>query len=72
MTFRADIFAGRFPADPKILRNQLPTKVLPGNRNPWENPYETRFLRNFGRYPQEISQEKSRFLVVIIKQNRTY
>ncbi|KEH21946.1 hypothetical protein MtrunA17_Chr7g0224421 [Medicago truncatula] len=52
-TLAADIFAGRFPADPKFLGNQLPTKVLPGNLNPWENPHESCFLRNFGRTPQE-------------------
>ena len=31
-----------FPADPKILSKQLPTKVLHGNLNPWRNPQENR------------------------------
>ncbi|KEH22074.1 Pmr5/Cas1p GDSL/SGNH-like acyl-esterase family protein [Medicago truncatula] len=55
---------GSFPVDPKILRNQLSTKVLPGNLNNWENPQETGFLRKFGRNLQDILQEERIFLVV--------
>lgn len=50
----------KLSADPKILRNQLPMKVLPRNQNRWQNPHETDFLRTFGRNPQE----KRRFPVV--------
>jgi len=35
----AVVYAG-FPADSKILRKQLPAKVLVGNLNPWQNPQE--------------------------------
>nr|ABD32597.1 hypothetical protein MtrDRAFT_AC149577g17v1 [Medicago truncatula] len=51
-----EISAGEFPAVPKILRKQLPTKVLPGNLNPWQNPC---FL-------QEIPEENREFLTLKI------
>ncbi|KEH16642.1 hypothetical protein MTR_0127s0050 [Medicago truncatula] len=72
MAFRADIFAESFCADPKILRNQLHTKVLPGNLNPWENPHETDFLRNVGRNPQKMSQEKSAGVATTAAVNKQY
>jgi len=34
-TFPKEISAGTFPAVTKILRKQLPTKVIAGNLNPW-------------------------------------
>jgi hypothetical protein len=56
--------AGKFPADSKNRRKQLPTKVLAGNQNPQENPQETCFLRIFGLKPQENPQVISKILVV--------
>jgi hypothetical protein len=52
--------AGKFPADFKNRRKQLPTKVLAGNQNPQEISQETYFLRILGPNPQE----KRKFLVV--------
>ncbi|AES90436.1 hypothetical protein MTR_4g091160 [Medicago truncatula] len=54
--YQVEISAGEFPAVPKILRKQLPTKVLPGNLNPWQNPC---FL-------QEIPEENREFLTLKI------
>jgi len=41
-------------------------KVLAGSANPWKNPQETRFLRNFQHNLQVIPQENRKFLVVKI------
>jgi len=49
--YHASIFAGKFPAVPKILRKQLPTKLLAGNLNPWQIPQEIAFLRKFSLNP---------------------
>ena len=56
-----------FPVDPKILRKQLPTKVLhlPGNLNPWQNPQETCFLRNLYKNSQVNPQKKRDVLVMV-------
>jgi hypothetical protein len=59
--FLVENSAGKFPADSKNRRNQLPTKVLAGN----PNPQETCFLRIFCPNPQQNPQEISKFLVVI-------
>jgi hypothetical protein len=67
--FSAGNSAGKFPADYKNRRKQLPTKVLAGNQYPQENPQETCFLRIFGQILQENPQEKRKFLVVIEKSN---
>jgi len=63
-TFPEEISAGTFPAVSKILRKQLPTKVLPGSANPWQNRQETCFLRIYHQIPYENPQENREFLVV--------
>jgi len=63
--------AGTFHAVHKILRKQLPSKVLPRNMNPWKHPQETGFLRKVQRYPQVIPLENREFLVVERSQMRS-
>jgi hypothetical protein len=60
----AENSAGKFPADSRNRRKQLPTKVLAGNRNPQQIPQQTCFLRIFGPNPQENPQVIRTFLVV--------
>jgi hypothetical protein len=60
-SFMAENSAGKFPADSKIRRKQLPTKVLAGN----QNPQETCFLRIFDLKLQENPRVISKILVVI-------
>jgi hypothetical protein len=64
LSFSAGNSAGKFPADFKNRRKQLPTKVLARNQNPQENPQEMGFLRIFGQNSQENPQENRKFLVV--------
>jgi len=51
-----------FPEDKKILRKQLPMKLLLRYLNPWQNPPEKVFQRNIYQNPQENRE----FLVVIV------
>jgi hypothetical protein len=62
LSFSAGNSAGKFPADFKNRRKQLPTKVLAGN----QNPQEMGFLRIFGQNSQENLQENRKFLVVFV------
>jgi len=54
LAFPEEIFVGKFPAVSKILKKQLPTKVLSGSANPWQNRQETSFQRIYRQIPQEI------------------
>jgi len=50
-----------------FLRKHLPTKVLPGNANPWQNRQETCFLRIY----HQIQQENREFLVAAVRRKST-